>query len=272
MSFFLNSRSRRYRVAVAGFVQDGDLDGMCAGRQDLLRREVAYGIDRHFAAGDPDRVVRGYPAALDLDRAAAERNVVQRESALAIGREQLAPGGRGLRSPVAFLAIGRRIGVVARHSGGIAVRLVVEPQRLGIGFVEVAARVIGTEHEAQFVRRPLESVRDRLPLRKARPIDVDDRERHRRHGPAAVENPDLRALDEVAVVCVHPEPNRRRGGAIALARHRDRSADAPRHRDAGATRDCRSGSGCRPCRGRRRCSAERRPSCGPGRRLARRPP
>jgi hypothetical protein len=109
------------QVAVPLLVQHCDFHRVRPCWQDLLRGEVTGGVDRHFAAGDPDRVLGRYAAALDLDRAAAEGNVPEREPALAVGGEQLALLGPGRRRPVACRRRARALACRYRLALGRAV-------------------------------------------------------------------------------------------------------------------------------------------------------
>jgi hypothetical protein len=76
--------------------------------------------------------------------------------------------------------------------------------------------VVGAEHETQFVGGSGELQRRRLPFRESRAIDVDHRERRRSDAPVRLEYAHFGAVDEVAVVGVHPESYRRRDRFLAL--------------------------------------------------------
>ena len=63
------------------------LDGVGAGRQDLLGHEAAALVDGHGTPGHPDLVAVGHVVAAHADRAAAQADVVQAQRVLAISRE-----------------------------------------------------------------------------------------------------------------------------------------------------------------------------------------
>ena len=174
--------------AVARVVEQGHFDRVCAVRQDFLGDEVAVHVDRDFAAGHPDRVVRGHTTALHLHRAAAERDVVQGECGLAVGGQQFALG-RACRGGLAVVRHGRLLADEAvaaadrrrrrdvDHVRRRVGRFVVDPQRLRRGLVEVSVGVVGPQHEPELVRRIGHLLRARLPLGEARRVNRHHGER-----------------------------------------------------------------------------------------------
>ena len=100
--FALELQVAKIQRAVARIVEHRDFDGMRAIRKDLLRGEFALRVYWNRTARHPYGVVRRYTAALHLHRAAAERNAVARQVALAVGGQQLARRRRAGRHNFGF--------------------------------------------------------------------------------------------------------------------------------------------------------------------------
>src|SRR5437773_10682048 len=62
---------------------------MRACRKDLFLGKVALRVDGNLASGYPNGVASRYAAALHLNRAAAERDLLARQVVLAVGGQQL---------------------------------------------------------------------------------------------------------------------------------------------------------------------------------------
>src|SRR2546428_14079503 len=134
-------------------------------RKDLLRGELALWVEWNLAARHPNRVARRYAAALHLHRAAAERNLVARQVALAVGGQQLARRWSSRRHDVTNLTCRRR--------------LAVQPQRPRTRFVEISLRVKSAQQVLEFAFRARESFYRRQPFRESRVVDRDDFKRLR---------------------------------------------------------------------------------------------
>jgi len=79
----------KVKCAVAFLIEHRDLDRVCARRQHFLGDEVALGVDRHLVTRHPHRVFGRNAAATHRNRAATHPDVLVRERAFAVGREQV---------------------------------------------------------------------------------------------------------------------------------------------------------------------------------------
>jgi len=157
--FALELEVAKIQRTVTRDIEHSHFDGMRAIRKNLFRNEFPLRIDGNLAARQPDRVARRYAAALNLDRAATQRNPVMHEVAFAVRGQQL------LRHRVIDGDDFRR-----RH-------LAVQPQRMRSGFVEIALRVINAQQKLEVAFRARESLRCGLPFRVADIVEREDRVR-----------------------------------------------------------------------------------------------
>ena len=186
---------------------------MQARRQNRFGREVATPVHRHGRAGQPDRVPRRDAAAFYRDGPdVAERNVPSDQPALAVSREQRI-ASRGIER------VHRHVIRVCEICG---LRLLENhPERLGRRLVEATLFVVDAHHVLELAPGGREARDGGLPLGEAIGSDLDDVQWLRPKRLAAVEDPDLRPLDEVRVVVVGLEEERR-SGAEAVRRRLER--------------------------------------------------
>ena len=122
----------KIKRSVARVVEHADFNGMHARGKDLLCGEIALRVDRNLAAGHPYRVSCGYAAALNLHRAAAERNPVACQVVPAVGGQQF---------------IRRSFQVCRRCLAAV------QPQRPRPCFVEVSFRIVSSQQVLEFACR-----------------------------------------------------------------------------------------------------------------------
>ena len=235
------------RLAVALLIEDGDLDRVCALGEDLLGDEVAAGVHRHRPAGHVHRVALGHVAALHPHRAAREADVVHGQRVVAVAGEQALLGEQALgheriQAPQRRLIGGRRLLACHRRGrltllGEVVHEIPLEvgdldvrqhPQRLRHGLVEVAIGAVGPEHVLELAHGTGERLDVRAPLGDPVRAHLDHIVGSGQRRCVRFEHADLGAIDEVAVVVVHPEPD---GVADAAVRfpHADH-VGARRHR------------------------------------------
>ena len=140
-------------------VDDGDLDGVGAFRQDFLGDEATGFVDRDRPARHVHFVVGRNIIAADADRTAAQTDIVETQLIFPVGRKQHRLGFR-----ILLLVFGFYFGRVDVN----------EIQGLRLCFVEVARLAVGAKHVGEFLCRHPEHVRRRRPFRLTVGVDIDD--------------------------------------------------------------------------------------------------